>query len=85
MVLMLKQASPENNRRQGILGGGSMEIAELSGGTEERESEVMTEGWNGTGSPARVYIDLGPRDSCPPSALFILDSLRPRLMTRVHG
>jgi hypothetical protein len=86
MVLMLKQASlAENDRRRGIPGGGSTEIVELSGGTEERESEVMTEGWNGAGSPARVYIDPRPRDSCPPSASFISDSLSPRLMTRVHG
>jgi hypothetical protein len=64
-----------------------MEIAELLGSAEEREreSERMNEEWNGTGSPAGVYIDPGPRDSCPPSAPFILDSLNPRLMTCVHG
>jgi hypothetical protein len=71
---MLKQASPaESDRGRGILSGGSMEIAELSGCTEERESKVMNEGWNGVGSPAGVYIDPRPRDSCPPSAPFISD------------
>jgi hypothetical protein len=83
---MLKQASPaKNDWRRGIPGGGSMEIVELSSGAKERESEVMNEGWNGAGSLARVYIEPGPRDSCPPSASFISDSLNPRLMTRVHG
>jgi hypothetical protein len=49
-----------NDRRRGIPGSGSTEIAELSGGAEERESEVMNEGWNGVGSPAEVYIDPKP-------------------------
>jgi hypothetical protein len=75
VALMMKQVSPTgNDRRRGIPGGGSTEIAELSGGAEERESEVMTEGWNGVGSPAGVYIDPEPRDSCPPSTSFISDS-----------
>jgi hypothetical protein len=60
----------KTDRRQGILGGGSTEIAKVLGGA----MKMRARGVNGVGLTGRVYIDPWPRDSCSPSAPSISNS-----------